>query len=223
MSKDARIDAYVAKSPDFARPIVKTIRAAVREGCPDVEESVKWGHPSFSHEGMLCGIAVFKAHCTFGFWKDALLRERASAAQKAVLDRLGRMESEKDLPPKKSIVALVKAAAQLNASGVKLERKVTPKEKRVVVVPKDLAAALKKNAKARATFEAFSYSCKKEYVEWIEEAKRDETRARRLTTAIEWLSQGKKHSWRYEERAKARSRSGIVQGRTPGAPAPEPP
>ena len=202
-TRDPRIDAYIEKSAEFARPILVHLRDVVHAACPDVEETMKWSFPHFMYEGMLCSMASFKAHCAFGFWKGALVLGDESKDNEA-MGNLGRITSLKDLPPKKQLTAWIKAAMRLNEAGVKapmrrkpgLERAAPPK------MPKALADALARNPKARATFDAFSPSHRKEYIEWVAEAKTDATREKRLATTIEWLSEGKSRNWKYE---KARS------------------
>ncbi|MGH7163710.1 MAG: YdeI/OmpD-associated family protein [Planctomycetota bacterium] len=195
--KDPRVDAYVERSAAFARPILKRLRKVVRAACPEVEETLKWSSPTFMYKGMLCGMAAFKAHCVFGFWKDALLRDGAPAnAGGAVLDALGRIAAVSDLPADADLARLVKRAAALNDDGVKLPR---PKRKgaRKLDVPDYFLRALRANRKALATFDAFSPSHKREYVDWVTEAKGEETRARRLATAVEWMAEGKPRNWKY--------------------------
>ena len=199
VKKDSRVDAYIAKSPDFAKPILTYLRAIIHEGCPDVVETIKWGSPTFEHHGMLAGIDAFKLHCTLGFSKAPLLTLDGKPLTKKMAsgaDQFGKLTSIKDLPSRSKLLKLVKDAAVLNETGVKLERKprTAPKP---VEVPPDLTKALQKSAKARATFEAFSPSHKREYVQWIVEAKTEDTRKRRLDTAIEWLSEGKARNWKY--------------------------
>ena len=196
---DPRFDAYIAKSAEFARPILEHLRGVVREACPEVEETMKWGAPHFDYRGPLAGMAAFKAHCAFGFWKGALVAEavgaRADRAGEAMGD-FGRIASLRDLPPRRELVRWIKAAMALNEAGVKR----TPKAKAPrapIPVPDDLAAALKRNAKARATWEDFSPSHRREYLEWITEAKTAPTRARRLATTLEWLAEGKERNWKY--------------------------
>ena len=196
---DPRIDAYIAKSPEFAQPILRYIRKAVHTGCPDVEETLKWSSPTFMYKGMLCGMAAFKQHCMFGFWKHSLLKAQGLLKEKSMFGQYGRLTSLKDLPPEKTLIKYVKAAADLNDKGIKVPRRPTA-PKKPLKTPPDLAAALKKSAKARATFEAFSPSNKREYIEWLTDAKSDETRARRLDTALEWLAEGKTRNWKYERK-----------------------
>jgi len=193
---DSRVDAYIEKSAEFAKPILVHIRKLVHKGCPKAVETMKWSMPHFDHKGMLCGMASFKQHCTLGFWKQSLLENDAFPAQKTAMGSFGRITSISDLPPDDVIVGLVRQAAELNEKGVKVEKK--PSVKKDLVVPDYLNAALKKNKTARETFENFPYSCKKEYVEWIAEAKTDATREKRLATTLEWLSEGKRRNWKYE-------------------------
>lgn len=194
--RDPRVDAYIAKSAEFARPILEHLRKVVHEGCPEAEETLKWGMPTFLHEGILCHMAAFKAHCAFGFHKSALLFED-TPKQKEAMGNMGRITGLADLPPKKELVRLVKAARKLNVEGVAAPRtKTAPKPP--VEMPADLAAALASNAKARATFEGFPPSHRREYVEWIVEAKQEATRQRRLAQAVEWMAEGKSRNWKYE-------------------------
>jgi len=199
-ARNPRIDAYIANAGEFARPILRHLRKLVRLACPHVEETLKWGHPSFSYNGILCGLAAFKHHCAFGFWKHRLLFANDAAAQKRAEEAMGsfgRLTSREDLPADAEIIRLVKEAARLNDEGIKAAPSPRSKSKTDLVVPDDLLAALKKNQKARATFGKFSYSHKKEYIEWLTEAKREETRKRRLAMALEWLAEGKPRNWKY--------------------------
>jgi uncharacterized protein YdeI (YjbR/CyaY-like superfamily) len=190
--KDPRVDAYIAKSADFARPILKRMRDLVHKGCPDVEETIKWGMPAFDYHGFLGGMAAFKAHCAFNLWKGSLLGADNSDA----MGQFGRITSVSDLPKDSVLVGYVREAARLNAEGVKAPRQ--PKApKKLLPTPPDLASALRKNAKAKATFEGFSPSHRREYIEWITEAKTEETRGKRLGTAIEWMAEGKPRMWKY--------------------------
>ena len=194
------VDAFIAKQPEYARPILAKIRDAFYDGCPGIEEKIKWGYPSFEYKGMLGGMASFKKHVTFGFWKSRLMDDFDKLFQRGPRSSpMGaRVESLKDLPSKKVLVAYVKEAKRLNDEGLKEPKRAAPKRSPKVDVPADLKALLAKNAKARATFEGFSPSHKREYVEWIVEAKRDATRSKRLKTTLEWLVEGKHRMWKYE-------------------------
>ena len=211
-NRDPRIDAYIGNAAAFAQPILERLRAIVHEACPDAEETLKWGAPSFMHAGgILCMMAAFKQHVAFGFWKHALVvgddvaREGTAregtpreGTRREGMGSFGKMTSLKDLPPKRELAALIRRAMVLNEQGVKTSgaRKVrVPKPP--PVAPDDLAAALKRNRQARVTFDGFPPSQQREYVEWITEAKRPETRQRRLAQALEWLAEGKPRNWKY--------------------------
>jgi uncharacterized protein YdeI (YjbR/CyaY-like superfamily) len=195
-SHDPRIDAYIAKAAPFAQPILEKLRVIVHEACPGVEETMKWSMPCFMHAGgILCSMAAFKQHVSFGFWKHALVM--GEHVERDGMGSFGKMASTRDLPPKKELLALVRKAARLNEQGVKVPvaRKAAPKPP--PVAPDDLAAALKKNKAAAATFKAFPPSQQREYIEWLSEAKRVETRSKRLAQAVEWLAEGKPRNWKY--------------------------
>ena len=190
--KDPRVDAYISRAQPFAQPILKHLRKLVHKACPDVEETIKWRSPFFERKGIICFMAAFKAHAVFGFWKGKLLFGKED---QGAMGHFGRLMSIKDLPSDKQLIGYIKKAAELNERGV--ERKRPARGTQKISVPPDLKAALAKNAKAKKTFDDFSYSHKKEYVQWITDAKRDETRQRRLKTAIEWMAQGKPQNWKY--------------------------
>ena len=197
-TRDPRIDAYIEKSADFAQPILRHIRDVVHAACPDVEETMKWSFPHFMYKGMLCGMSAFKQHAAFGFWKGKLIVDDAGNSVEDAMGQFGRITRIADLPPKKTLSAYVKKAMAFNDAGVKSPTRVkSAKPKPEATVPDDLAAALKKNAKARKTFAAFSPSARREYIEWITEAKRETTRVQRLATTLEWLAEGKQRNWKY--------------------------
>jgi hypothetical protein len=196
-TRDDRIDAYIAKSAEFARPILTHLREVVHAACPEVEETMKWSFPHFMYKGILCSMAAFKEHCSFGFWKSSLIVEKEPNDVKNGMGQFGRITAPGDLPSKKFLSDYIKQAMKLNDSGVKSPTRSKPKAPKEVVVPDDLRNALQKNKKALATFEKFPPSQKREYIEWITEAKTDATRTRRLETAIEWMAEGKVRNWKY--------------------------
>jgi len=196
--KDPRIDAYLKKAAPFAQPVLVRLRALIHKACPSVEETLKWGHPSFTYKGILCGFASFTAHCTFGFWKGSLIVGNNKGKTQEAMGQFGRLTALSDLPADKVILTYVKEAARLNDEGIMPPRKTTASADKRLTIPKVLAVALKKNPKAKTYFEEFNYSRKKDYVEWITEAKTEETRSRRLATAIGWISEGKGRNWKYE-------------------------
>ena len=199
--KEKVIDAYIAKSADFAKPILNHLRELVHKTCPAVEEKMKWGFPHFDYKGeMMCSMAAFKQHAVFGFWKAALMKDPVlieNAKLETAMGHFGRIASVKDLPPDKKVAAWIKEAMKLNELGKKV---VKPKatEKKELIVPDYFVKALAKNKKAKLVFENFAYSHKKEYLEWITEAKTAETRNKRMATALEWMSEGKGRNWKYQ-------------------------
>jgi len=195
---DPRIDAYVEKSAEFAKPVLTHLRKLIHKACPEVTETLKWSMPSFEYKGILCGFAAFKQHCTFGFWKQSLMETDAFPENKTAMGSFGRITSLDDLPSDRVMIDLIKQAAVLNDKGVKVPKKPAPAKKELTI-PTDLTKALSKNKAAKTAFEKFSYSHKKEYVEWIDEAKTEPTRNKRLATTVEWLSQGKSRNWKYEK------------------------
>jgi uncharacterized protein YdeI (YjbR/CyaY-like superfamily) len=195
-TRDERVDAYIARSAEFAKPILAHLREVVHSACPDVEETMKWSFPNFVYKGMFCSMASFKEHCSFGFWKESLVLGARNAGAAEGMGSLGKITKLSDLPSKKVLAGYIKEAMKLNETGVKKPVAVK-KAPREVTVPEELASALEKNAKARATFEGFSPSHKREYVEWINEAKTEATRERRVQTTIEWLAEGKPRNWKY--------------------------
>lgn len=197
-TKDPRIDAYIDKAQPFARPILRHLRKVVHAGCPDVVETMKWSSPHFDYKGMLCGMSAFKEHCAFGFWKGSLIGIGGLGESQEAMGQFGRITSIDDLPDEKKLIALVKKAAKLNEEGVKVPRAPRTPRPATVDVPDYFLSALKKNKKALSAFESFSPSHKREYVEWISDAKQDATRERRMATALEWLSEGKSRNWKYE-------------------------
>ncbi len=202
MPKDKRIDAYIAKAQPFAQPILKKLRELIHKGNPEVTETIKWGMPSFDYKGPFCSFASFKQHAVFGFWKYKLIKDPKGYLGEIFnkggesMGNLGRMTSLKDLPPDKFIIDFVKQAKKLNDDDVKMERIVKPKKP--LVIPPSFTKELKQHKKAYAVFENFSPSHKREYVEWITEAKSAETRNKRMEQAVAWMTEGKHRNWKYE-------------------------
>lgn len=194
-STDPRIDAYIDKQADFARPILAWLRARVHAGCPEIEESIKWSMPAFTHKGRpVANMAAFKAHATFGFWDRS---EMATGKEDGAMGQFGRITTLADLPSEPEMEALVRRAVELIDAGVKPARaRSAPKPE--AEVPPELAEALAGDDAAAATFNAFPPSCRREYCEWITEAKRPETKAKRISEALEWMREGRRRNWKYE-------------------------
>jgi hypothetical protein len=194
--KDPRVDTYIAAAPPFARPILKELRRRVHAAVPAAEETIRWSSPFFEYEGkLLCGMSAFKAHCNFGFWHP-LMREHDKSLEGML--EFGHLRSVEDLPAPREFARLAAKAMKLVDEGVKAPARPKPQPDREVALPPDLDAALAKSRAARAAFDAFSYSARKEYVEWIEQAKREETRAQRVATTVAQAAEGKKLHWKYE-------------------------
>ena len=198
---DARIDTYIAQAGEFARPILQHLRALVHQGCPAAEETMKWSMPCFQHASkILCIFGAFKEHCTVSFWHQdmAAVIAHDGGKSEAAMGQFGRITSLSDLPADRTLLSYIAQAAKLNESGKPARARPAPRTKTEPGVPDDLAALLRKNQKAAKTFAGFSPSHRREYLEWITEAKREETRQKRLATTLEWLAEGKKRNWRYE-------------------------
>jgi len=193
---DPRIDAYIAKSADFARPLLAQVREVVHAACPQVEETLKWGMPSFTWRGkILCGMAAFKQHMTLWFREGRAIIGDDKGGE--AMGQFGRITKKSELPGRRELAAYVKQAMARVEAGASLLPKKKPAPKAELPVPDDLTAALRKNAKARATFERFAPGYRRDYIEWIVEAKRDETRQRRVAQTVEWLAEGKTRNWKY--------------------------
>ena len=192
---DPRVDAYIKKAKPFAQPILTHLRQVVHQGCPEVEEGVKWGVPHFDYKGPLCGMAAFKEHLRFGFWKGALLKGKLPDYAGKMAGSFAHITSLDDLPSRTALVRMVTQAAKLNDDGVKVTRVAKPKA--ALKNPPDLMAALKKNKKALDTFTNFAPGRRREYVEWILDAKQDATRTKRIADAVAWMAEGKIRNWKY--------------------------
>lgn len=194
---DPRVEAYIQKAEPFAKPILRHIRKAVHDGCSDVEETMKWSFPHFQYKGMLCSMASFKAHCSFGFWKGSLLEVPPNGT---AMSQFGRITSVDDLPTSRELIRLVRQAAALNDENVKIRRPQRTTPKPPLKSPPDLQKALRANAAAAKGFKTLSPSHRREYIEWITEAKTEPTRKKRIATTIEWLTEGKSRNWKYERK-----------------------
>jgi uncharacterized protein YdeI (YjbR/CyaY-like superfamily) len=196
MNTDPRIDAYIAKAAPFAQPILQHIRAVIREALPEAAETVKWSVPHWTHAGKnVAGMAAFKAHCAMMIHGEG---RQGEGEQKEGMGGFGKIKSIDELPPRDELVAKLRSAAQRVETVGSATPKVKKPPKAEIAMPDDFAAALAGNAKAKAALEGFAPSQRREYLEWITEAKREETRAKRIAQAVEWLAEGKKRNWKYE-------------------------
>jgi len=195
---DPRQDEYIAKAADFAQPILIHLRQLIHDTVPEIQETMKWSMPFFDLKGPVCQMAAFKQHCTFGLWKGALLSDPDNLLEKS--DSMGhfrRIISLADLPADEILMQYIREAVELNKQGIKI---VKPKStiKPPLVVPGYFATLLKEHPQAETQFNAFSNSHKKEYIEWITDAKTEGTRQKRMLTALEWLSQGRSRHWKHQ-------------------------
>ncbi|HEY1606291.1 MAG TPA: YdeI/OmpD-associated family protein [Allosphingosinicella sp.] len=197
MSRDPRVDAYIARQADFARPILDHLRATIHAACPAIEETIKWGMPTFMYKKkILAGMAGFKAHAALGFWRSGELLG-ATGAEHEAMGQFGRLTSTGQLPPPDALRGLVaKAMASIEARPAPAKAKKPPRPD--LPAPDDLRAALDASPQAAAIFDSFPPSCRRDYVEWIVDAKRPETRAKRIAEAVSWMAEGKRRNWKYE-------------------------
>jgi uncharacterized protein YdeI (YjbR/CyaY-like superfamily) len=203
---EPKIDLYIARAKPFAQPILIHIRELVHKACPNVVETIKWSRPFFEYKGVVLGnMSAFKEHCSFGFWGEeigAILRQ-AKVVQEGGMGSLGRITSIKDMPSNKEMLGFLKQATAFIDNGqytspIAARNKVVKAPKPALETPPELNQALKANKAASKVFTAFSPSCKREYIEWIAEAKRPETRDKRIAQAIEWIAEGKQRNWKYQ-------------------------
>jgi uncharacterized protein YdeI (YjbR/CyaY-like superfamily) len=200
-ARDPRFDAYIEKAAPFARPVLSHLREVVHAACPEVVEEMKWSSPHFTYRSRpLAHMAAFKQHCGFGFWKGSAVVDPGAHAAADAAGQFGRITSLDDLPPDEVLAEYVRRAMELNDSPDKAPPRPLKQPKSELVVPDDLAAALGGNEAAQAAFDGFSPSQRREYVEWITDAKSEATRARRLEQAVEWISEGKTRHWKYAKR-----------------------
>lgn len=197
---DERVDSYINSAAEFARPILRHLRALIHEASDEITETIKWGFPHFEYKGTVCSMASFKAHCAFGFWKSALLADPARILGKEreqAMGQLGRIRALSDLPKDTILTAYIQNAVSLNKQGIKSPKK-PPGIKKELEIPEYFMAALSAVPSALQHFDKFSYSQKKEYLEWVTEAKTEATREKRLKTAMGWIAEGKYRNWKYE-------------------------
>jgi uncharacterized protein YdeI (YjbR/CyaY-like superfamily) len=196
VTHDPRIDAYIDRAQPFAQPILQHVRSRVHAAVADVEETLKWSMPAYLRGGqILLMTAAFKNHAVLNFWRGAELRGDAAAAD--AMGQFGKLRSLEDLPPDAELDRLIRAAADL-AAGSPPPRRPKRAAKQEPVLHPDFAAALERSPEARAVLDSFPPSARRDYLDWVAEAKQDSTRARRIATAVAWLSEGKRRNWQYE-------------------------
>ena len=196
MNRDERIDSYIAKAQPFARPILEHVRSRVHAAAPEAEETTKWSAPAFTIDGkILLIMAAFKAHAAINFWRGQELR--GDQANADGMGQFGKLMSLADLPGEAELDRLIREAATL-AKAAPAPRQVKHAPKPAAEIHPDFAAALKASSQAQATLDGFPPSARREYLDWVAEAKQDATRAKRIADAVQWLSEGKRRHWKYE-------------------------
>lgn len=198
---DSRVDAYIDKSADFAKPILRHLRELVHKASADLKETLKWSCPFFDHDGPVCQMAAFKQHCAFGFWKASLMDDpyKILNQEPDTAGSIGRITSLADLPKDEILIQYIQQALVLNLEGIKVPSRVkNPADKKELITPAYFTEALDQNRLAKEQFEKFSPSQQKEYISWLAEAKAEATKIKRLQTAIEWISEGKIRNWKYK-------------------------
>jgi uncharacterized protein YdeI (YjbR/CyaY-like superfamily) len=204
---DPRIDTYIERAPSFAKPVLTFIRQTVHQVCPQTQETIKWGMPQFMYKGeLMCGMAAFKKHCAFGFWKASLLQDPEGKMEmgKSAMGDWGKIISISDLPSKELMASFIHQAMILNEQGIKVPKKPSTSQNKNLQMPDYFRAALESDPLALENFQRFSLSHKNEYILWIMEAKTEETRNRRLVQALEWIAQGKSRNWKYAKKKEGR-------------------
>lgn len=194
-----RVDEYIATIAPWQQAILQKVRSLIHKACPDVVESIKWSRPAFDYKGVLCGISGFKHYCSLGFWKESVLKETPGVDLR-VLEEVGKMHEGAKLPSDAAILKLLREAVRLNEENIKVPKPPAGKslEKTKLAMPADFEKALRANGAARTAFENFPPSAQREYLLWLEDAKTDATRSKRLTTAVEWIAEGKQRHWKYQ-------------------------
>ncbi len=197
---DPRIDTYINKAAPFAQPVMRHVRRLIHKACPDVEETIKWGFPHFDYKGVMVSMAAFKSHCTLNIWKAVLIPGiPASNQEDSAMGQFGRITAIGDLPDDETLLGYFREAKRLNDENIKVPQKPKDNSIKELLIPDCLLEALKDNTLAAETWDKFAYSHRKEYVNWINEAKTEITRDKRLATTIEQLAEGKTQMWKYSK------------------------
>lgn len=193
------VDAYIARAADFAQPILRKLRHLFHQACPEIQESIKWSSPFFELQGIVGNMTAFRQHVSYGFWKAALMSDPEGILETSGNTRMAVLKatSIEDLPDDAVLIRYIKEAVELNEMGVRIPRLKPTQAAKELLIPDFFMAALGQNEKASDTFERFSHSNRKDYVEWVAGAKRAATRDKRMATAVEWLAEGKPRNWKY--------------------------
>ena len=202
MKGSPAVDQYILNAQDFAQPILEHLRFLVQQACPKVEETIKWGFPNFEYKGkILCSMAAFKAHCTFGFWNAKAIDDNGLLEKvgKTAMGQLGKIRSLDDIPESETMIQMI-ISAMVGIENHQPVKKAKSMTKLPIEIPDYFLSILKKDKHLNESFNQLSPSQKREYIDWFEEAKTETTREKRLATAIEWIAEGKTRNWKYAKK-----------------------
>src|SRR5438270_1264994 len=175
----------LANAPEGTRPILVRLRRIFRQASPKLEEAIKWGVPCYLFKGPVGGFAAYKQHVSWGLWKSRALNDPEGLLGRGVSVMAGKITKVSEIPPAAKIIALIEQVIALNEAGIKSPKPPEPE------LPADFAAAMKKAGKAARHYAAFTPARKWQYVNWVTQAKRAETRAKRIEIAVERIGEGK--------------------------------
>jgi uncharacterized protein YdeI (YjbR/CyaY-like superfamily) len=203
MKKNQKVDDYILKSASFSQPILYKMRAIIEEAEPHIEETIKWGFPCFTYQNkIICSFSAYKNHCVFRFWQGSSLEDSDGILAKVgetEMGELSKIKNLEDLPNSEVLIKYIRTAIELSQKGS--AKKPMTKEKKLTIDLKsiDLPEIFNSFPKQAEKFDTFSPSHRKEYISWINEAKTDETKLKRIKTMMEWLLEGKSRNWKYEK------------------------
>lgn len=189
------ITAYIEKATPEFKEVMIALRSVLNNPNFDIKEDWKWGAPNFNNEGMICWLAHFRNHVGMNFFKGTLIKDKYNLFTHYREEKGNRQLKFSDINQiiPEQIEYYIEEAIKLNQENIKVVKKEIDTS-----LPLDLETELNNNPKAKMFFESLAPSYKRDYIEWIEEAKREATRTKRLATTMEWLSEGKKKNWKYE-------------------------
>jgi len=203
MKKNPKVDAYILNTAPFAQPILNELRATLETAEPELEETIKWGFPCFTFQSkLICSFSAYKNHCVFRFWQGSNLKDSAGILTKVgetEMGELSKIKNLEDLPNSEILINYIREAIELSK---KKSTKTIVSEKKITIDLKsyDLQEIFSSFPKQAEKFDTFSPSHRKEYISWINEAKTEDTKLKRIKTMMEWLLEGKSRNWKYEKK-----------------------
>ncbi|MCB0792148.1 MAG: DUF1801 domain-containing protein [Flavobacteriales bacterium] len=201
MIETERINSHIAEQDEWKRRLMVRLRQLIHQVDPGIEETWRWNGPHFDRNGIMLGMSAHKTCVSIWFHKGALLKDPRRLFEPLEKDEAKGMRvyklKESDAIDEKAFTELVKQAVKLNEDGVKLSE--AKPARKTLVVPPELESVLKKDQHAMTNWEGFSYSKKKDYIEWVTDAKREETRKRRIAQAFQLIRDGLALNERYEK------------------------